>query len=75
MQIIELHEKLLAAGVMLILGLYENIISHYAYLMWEPKVKTLRKHMKIISECIIYSLTLNPEDLNKFKQFKYADCV
>ena len=58
-----------------LLGLYENITGYYAYLILESKVKSLRKPMKIISECIIYSLSLNPGDLDKFKQFKYENCV
>ena len=33
-----------------LLGLYEDIVSYYVYLIWESKMKTLRKHMKIISE-------------------------
>ena len=44
-------------------------------MIWESKVKTLRNHMKIISEWITWPLTLNPEDLNKSILFKYANCV
>ena len=35
------------------------------------KVTTLRKHMKTISERIICSSILNPEDLDNFIQFIY----
>ena len=58
-----------------LLGLYEDIVSYYVYLILESKVKTPRKHMKIISECILCFPTLNPEDLDQFIQFKYTNCA
>ena len=75
-QIVEHYEKLIGnwSNDRELLELYENIISYYTYLIWESKVKTLKKHMKIISECIVCSLALNPESLVKFKHFKYANC-
>ena len=58
-----------------LLGLYEDRIDYYAYLIWKSKAKALRKHMKTMSECIVWFLTSNIKDLDKFIQFKYANCI
>ena len=53
--------------------LHENVIECYVNFIEEVNAKTLRKHALIISQFMIYSSTLNPENLDKLIQLKFSN--
>ena len=53
--------------------LHEDVIEYYVNSIGEVNAKTLRKYARIISQFMIYSPTLNPENLDKFIQLKFPN--
>ena len=73
-QLICYYEKLVCnrRNAKALYKLHEEVIDCYRHTIWPVKVKTIRKYARIVTQFIIFSQTLDPNDVSEFLKLKFS---